>query len=220
MGANDGQNYFNEVNPSTGAVTTYPTTVNPYNVHIDSAGTTVWMDGDGIVGLASVPLSPSVGSATTVALTGDDSYVNALMFLPGDSTHAYYTSDTGSRFAGTQGHVGIVNLQTGVTTCFKTSGSCTLFYGVHGGTYDPYTGDLIVFGADEINQITLTGALCGPRSGALAVREHVRPGIPGWLRTPLHRLERRRPLLRGLRDERDNREQQLRFHHDRWRGLR
>jgi len=159
VGTNDGQNYFNEVNPTTGAVTTYPTTVNPYNVHVDSSGTKVWMDGDGIVGLASVPLSPSIGSATTLPLTGDDSYVNALMFLPGDSTHAYYTSDTGPRFAGQYGHVGIINLQTGVTTCFKTSGSCTQYNGVHGGVYDPYTGDLIVFGADEINQITLTGSL-------------------------------------------------------------
>jgi len=159
LGANDGQTYINEVNPSTGAVTTYLSTVQSYNVAVNTDGTEVWSDGDGIVGLASSPLTATgPGPATTLPLTGDDSFVNTLMFAPGSSTLAYYTADY-TRFSGTDGHVGIINLQTGVTTCFKTAGSCTVFYGDHGGVWDPYSGDLIIFGADEVNQITTTGVL-------------------------------------------------------------
>jgi hypothetical protein len=173
VGANDGTDTLQEVNPTTGAVSMYSTSVGsgqvePYNVHVQSDGTRVWVDGDGIPGFASLPLTPTPGAVTSRPITGDDSQVNALMFVPGNSIYAYYTSEcntnnvncnTGSRFGGVQGHVGVINLQTGVTTCFKTAGTCTLFQGVHGGVYDPYTGNLMVFGSNMINEITTSGVL-------------------------------------------------------------
>jgi hypothetical protein len=169
VGANDGSHWVQEVDPGTGTIKSYATTVEPYNLMVQSDSTKVWMDGDGIAGLASMTLTPNPSNPTNLALTGSDSQVNTIMFVPGISNYAFYTSEcntgnaacpVGQRFEGVEGHVGIINLQTGVTSCFKdSSGNCMLYDGVHGGVYDPYTGDLIVFGSNEINQITTSGVL-------------------------------------------------------------
>jgi hypothetical protein len=183
--------YFNEVNPNTGAVTTFSTTASSYNVNVDYAGTTLWADSDGecpdpIAGgicsniLTYITLPPTGQPAHTLTLSGNDLYLNALMFV--DPTHVYYSAQcpvsgssgcTASRYEGQYGHVGTINLATGVTTCFGPSpGVCTTFDGVHGGIYDPFSGDLIVFGYNEINQIN-------PNTGALVAHESVgSPPLP------------------------------------------
>ena len=171
VGANDGTQWLKEVNPTTGAVSLFQTTVQPYNVMVQSDATKAWMDPDGLSGLASMTLTPSPSNPVTLPLTGDDTQVNTIMFVPGDSIHAFYTSEcnsnnaacpVGSRFQGVQGHVGMINLQTGATTCFKDStGKCILYQGVHGGVYDPFSGDLIVFGSNMVNQISTSGVLVG-----------------------------------------------------------
>jgi hypothetical protein len=167
VGANDGTDWVQEVDPTTAAISSYHTTVEPYNLMVQSDSTKVWMDGDGVPGLASMTLTPLPGNPATLTLTGDDSQVNTIVFIPGVSTYAFYTSEcntnnaacpVGTRFDGVQGHVGIINLLTGATSCFKSnSGSCILFQGVHGAVYDPYSGDLIVFGSNMVNQITTSG---------------------------------------------------------------
>jgi hypothetical protein len=166
VGANDGTSNFNEVNPNTGAVVTYSSTMSSLNVMVDASGTRVYMDpdpGPGMGNLAWAPLGPPIGAATTVTLTGDDTRLNSVIFV--DATHAYYAAELGPRYQGQTGHVGIIDLTPGsptfgTTTCFKTAGVCTVFNGVHGGVYDPFTSDLFIFGWNVINQINpVTGTL-------------------------------------------------------------
>ena len=184
--------YFNEVNPNTGAVTTYSTTASSYNVNVNYNGTIVYADSDGECPnptaattppgictnrLTYIKLPPNGQTAQTLPLSGDDLYLNSLMIV--DSTHAYYTAQcpisgnptcTAARYEGQYGHVGTINLATGKTTCFGPSpGVCTIFDGVHGGIYDPFTGDLMVFGWNEINQIN-------PTTGLLVAQESVPNG--------------------------------------------
>jgi hypothetical protein len=167
-GTNQPYNGFNEVNPNTGVATTFASTIYSYNLMVDSSGTKLWMDGDpGSGSLAWVPLSPSspsVGAPTTLTLSGDDVNLNTVMFV--DPTHIYYTAELGTRFEGMTGHVGTIDVTTGKTTCFKTAGVCTVFNGVHGGSYDPFTGDLMVYGWNQINQID-------PATGVLVASETV-----------------------------------------------
>jgi hypothetical protein len=157
---NDQSPWFNEVDPNTGA-TTYNSNIYSLNVMVDAAGTKVWMDGDpGSGSLAWSPLTPGggIGASTTLALSGDDVNLNTVIFV--DSTHVYYVAELPPQFQGLTGHVGTLNVTTGKTTCYKTAGVCTTFTGVHGGVYDPFTKNLIVFGSNIINQINpVTGAL-------------------------------------------------------------
>jgi hypothetical protein len=188
-GGNPANPYFNEVDPNTGAVTTYSAAASSYNVNVDFAGTTLWSSSDGEcpnpVGICAnilsyITLPPNGQTAHALTITGDDMYLNSLMFV--DATHVYYTAQcpisgssgcTASRYEGQYGHVGTINLVTGKTTCFGPSpGVCTTFDGVHGGIYDPFSGDLIVFGYNQINQIN-------PNTGALVSSETVpSPPLP------------------------------------------
>jgi hypothetical protein len=161
----DNAPWFNEVNPNTGVATTYNSNIYSLNVMVDSTGTQVWMDGDpGSGSLAWAPLTPSIGATTTLTLSGDDVNLNTVIFV--DPTHVYYTAELGPRFQGQTGHVGMLDTNTGKTTCFKTAGVCTTFNGVHGGVYDPFTKDLIVFGYNQVNQID-------PTTGNLVASETV-----------------------------------------------
>ncbi|MDA4126287.1 MAG: hypothetical protein OK452_03655 [Thaumarchaeota archaeon] len=167
----DNAPWFNEVNPNTGVATTYNSNIYSLNVMVNSDGTRVYMDGDpGTGSLAWAPLTPTIGATTTLLLSGDDVNLNTVIFK--DPTHVYYMAELGPRFQGTTGHVGTLDPTTGKTTCFKTAGVCTVFNGVHGGVYDPFTQDLIVFGYNVVNQID-------PTTGALIATESVAALNPG-----------------------------------------
>ena len=162
---NDQSPWFNEVNPNTGVATTYNSNIYSLNVMVDSYGTKVWMDGDpGSGSLAWSSLTPAIGPSNTLTLSGDDVNLNTVIFV--DPLHTYYAAEMPPQFKGLTGHVGTINMTTGKTTCFKTAGVCTQFNGVHGGAFDPFTGDLIVFGSNIINQIN-------PATGALVATETV-----------------------------------------------
>jgi hypothetical protein len=168
---NDQSPWFNEVNPNTGVATTYNSNIYSLNVMVNSDGTRVYMDGDpGSGSLAWSPLTPTIGASTTLPLSGDDVNLNNVIFV--DATHVYYVAELPPQFKGVTGHVGTINMTTGVTTCFKTGGACTTFNGVHGGVFDPFTNNLIVFGSNIINQIN-------PTTGALVATETVATLNPG-----------------------------------------
>jgi hypothetical protein len=183
---NDQSPWFNEVDPNTGAVTTYCTTscsspsgIYTLNVMISSDGTRVYGDGDpGSGSLFWAPLNPLPApntplsaSTNSLTLSGDDVNLNTVVFM--SPTLAYYVTNLPPQFEGQTGHVGILNPTTGVTTCFKTGNSCTVFNGVHGMSYDPFTGDLFVFGSNIINQIN-------PNTGALVATETISALNTNW----------------------------------------
>jgi hypothetical protein len=174
---NDQSQWFNEVDPNTGAVTSFSSNTYSLNVMVSSDGTRVYMDGDGCQpngsggclplsnNLAWAPLTPTVGPASnTLTLTGDDTVLNTVIFV--SPTLAYYVAELTPQFRGETGHIGVLNPTTGVTTCFKTGASCTVYNGVHGAVYDPFSKDLIVFGYDVVDQIN-------PATGAVVATETV-----------------------------------------------
>jgi hypothetical protein len=168
---NDQSPYINEVDPNTGVVTSYGTSpggqaIYSLNVMVSSDGTRIYSDGDGCQSngsggclqgsqnLAWANLGPTPGASNQLTLSGSDTVVNTVIFM--SPTVAYYVAELGPQFQGQHGHIGTLNPQTGVTTCFKTGSSCTDYQGVHGASYDPFTKDLIVFGWNIVSQVNAT----------------------------------------------------------------
>ena len=179
VGSNDLSNNFYDIT-TAGVVTVHSlgsSTVQPFNVMANSAGTTMYADADnGQNIIASVPLTPSIGTGTTITFTAGstDTSLNTIQFVGGT---AYYVAETSSRFGGATGHVGVITFPsstTATTTCFQdATGACITYNGAHGMSYDPFTGDLMVFGANEINQISLAPATSCPSGGCLLYHETV-----------------------------------------------
>ncbi len=153
---------INVVDPNSATLVTSETTDGqvPSHVMVDPSGNTGYTTADpGTV--VSIPLNP-LGPGTSHALTGDDGTTTGSGFgvdtiVWSDATHAFYTSDHSGDFGG-GGDVGTINLSTFVTTCFKApSGACMYYPGAHGMAYDPFTGDLFIFGATHITQLDTSG---------------------------------------------------------------
>jgi hypothetical protein len=102
------------------------------------SGTTVWTSKEA-GSLVAISL-PSL-TAVTHTVSGDDNGVTQLAFDA--SGNAYYTDS--SNFG--DGDFGTINLTT-----FTTKRLLSNLPAAHGLSYDPYTGDLILFGAGSITQ--------------------------------------------------------------------
>jgi hypothetical protein len=154
VGVNCGGNQqITEVDPSSGAVTSYVSTtgVSPSHIMADVAGN-AWYSADGCGSYNQGAVAFGSGAGTTKTITGDDTYVNTLIWnlnSPNENL-AYYTS---SNCCGGNGHFGTLNVATLTTTCVKSAGECVNFPGAHGGFFDPYTGDVIIVGGGHITQI-------------------------------------------------------------------
>ena len=147
---------INEISPTTGYLVSTISTpgVDPSHIMADVAGNAWYSaDGCGSSNQGKVAFGSSTGSAVT--LTGDDSFVNTIVWnsLTNNENLAYYTS--GACCAG-GGHFGTLDTTTMTTTCVKVSGECESFPGAHGEIFDPYTGDIIIVGGNHITQIDPT----------------------------------------------------------------
>jgi uncharacterized repeat protein (TIGR01451 family) len=128
-----------EVNPTTGAVTT-ENQVNGAHLALDPSGQYVWTSPQPGP-LYKLPIDP-LGPATQETLTGDDTTVTHLAF---DSAgQAFYVSSGPGGF----GSFGLIDLTT-----FTTQRIYSNLPAAHGITYDPFTGDLFLVGADSVAQI-------------------------------------------------------------------
>src|SRR5689334_19914759 len=111
-----------------------------YHLSMDPGGKKVWAAG--IPGpLAEIPLSP-FADGITHQLSGDDTAVTSIAF--DSSRRAYYTS------SGSAGHgsVGLIDLKS-----FTTVRKLANVPAAHGMVFDPFSGDLLLFGADHVTQI-------------------------------------------------------------------
>lgn len=141
-----GQGYaVYQVNPSTGTYTSANPGVNAYHLAVDPGGNVVWASG--IPGaLSSVPINPFGGSGTVLpvhdAATGGSLAITSLAFTPSDGV--FFTSSGGS---GT-GDFGSIDLATGAATILLTGVTAA-----HGMVYDPFSGNLILGGGNQIAQI-------------------------------------------------------------------
>jgi hypothetical protein len=130
-----------QVNPNTGTFTSAPVTTNSYHLALDPSGQSVWtstFEGS----LVNVPLNP-FGSAPTVhTLSGGDTGITTLAFVPGGQD--FYVNGNPNN----GGNFGTINLSTFVTTRILSGVN-----GGHGMIYDPFSGDLILGGGGELVQI-------------------------------------------------------------------
>lgn len=145
-----GTGYIYEVNPSNGNVTALNAGMGTFEITVAPGGNVVVGGGSegGATTITSVPINPTGGSPTVTSVTGSNREVTHITFVPGQPAGtAFYTSggDAGG------GNFGTINLATGVTTAILTNVQYA-----HGMIYDPFTGDLILSGGDELAQIDPT----------------------------------------------------------------
>ncbi|MDA8094119.1 MAG: PEP-CTERM sorting domain-containing protein [Betaproteobacteria bacterium] len=150
-GQGTGQIY--QVNPNNGAYTALNAGMNAYEVTVDPNNDVVWGGGSegGAVTFTSVPINPP-GGAPTVATahmaSGAPISITHLTFAPGQAAGtAFYTSGGD----GGGGSFGTIDLATGLVTPIFTNVQYA-----HGMVYDPFTGDLIISGGNELAQINPT----------------------------------------------------------------
>jgi hypothetical protein len=133
------------VNP-VGPIVTGASTSGPAAFHlaVDPAGTHVYASGiPG--GLSRVPIGGAFGTPGTVfSISGSTTAITSIIFTPGLTYYTNADADGGGQF-------GTVVLNTVANTAVTTA----LFTGVdaaHGGTYDPFTGHVLIFGDGHIRQ--------------------------------------------------------------------
>ena len=113
---------------------------NSFHVSLDPTGRYLWSFG--LPGtLAKIPLSP-FGGATSHPLSGDDLEITHIVFDA--EGRAYYTA---SGFDG-HGSFGRIDLER-----FETHRLIERLEAAHGMTFDGFTGNLILFGGNEVAQI-------------------------------------------------------------------
>ncbi|MDA8383358.1 MAG: PEP-CTERM sorting domain-containing protein [Betaproteobacteria bacterium] len=139
-----------QVNPGNGAYIALSAGMNTYEVTVDPSHDVVWGGGSegNTVTFTSVPIHPA-GGAPTVATahlaSGAPISITHLTFVAGQAAGtAFYTSggDSGG------GSFGTIDLATGRVTPIFTNVKYA-----HGMVYDPFTGDLIISGGNELAQI-------------------------------------------------------------------
>jgi WD40 repeat protein len=134
-------NAVHQVNPNNGTFTSATPTVNAFHLAVDPGKQVVWASS--IPGaLASLPINPFGGSGSILSLSGDDTAITSLAFTPGGTV--FYTNAGASGF----GSFGTIDLTTGVTTRKLANVAAA-----HGMVFDPFSGDLILGGSDQIAQI-------------------------------------------------------------------
>ena len=139
-------NAVHQVDLSGGGFTTATPGVDAYHLVVDPGKQIVWASS--IPGtLSSVPINPFGAAGTPKTITGDDTAITSMAFTP--SGTVFYTSSGG----GGTGSFGTIDLSgaNAVTTRILSS-----LPAAHGIQYDPFSGDLILGGADEIAQIDPT----------------------------------------------------------------
>jgi hypothetical protein len=142
-------NAVHEVDPVTGTFTTATPGVSAFHLAVDPSKEVVWASG--IPGaLSMLDINPGLsGPGIVLGLSGDDTAITSLAFTPSDGV--FYTASGSGGF----GNFGSINLTTGVTTRFLSSVPAA-----HGMQFDPFTGDLILVGSNQITQIdTVTHAV-------------------------------------------------------------
>jgi hypothetical protein len=140
-----------KVNPTTGAFTTVGTGgPTAYEMMVAPNGTIYSSGSEGGTPTPSSYTSTLSGPGTPHTVTGSDPGVTHIAWS--DATHAFYTANLTNDAGG--GNFGIIN-----TTTFVTTRLITGLAAAHGMTFDPFSGDLILFGGDSISQIDPTTGL-------------------------------------------------------------
>jgi hypothetical protein len=136
-----GNNRVYQVNPADGTFTAARAGGNSFHLSLNPDGHSVWtssFEGN----LVNVSLAPFGSLPVIHALTGDDTGITSLAFVPGG--RAFYVNGNPNN----GGNFGVIDLTT-----FHTTRLITGLDGGHGLIYDSYTGDLILGGGGRLVQI-------------------------------------------------------------------
>jgi len=147
-------NAIYQVNPSNGATTSAAPNMNAFELAVDPNHQVVWSGGSeaGDQHISSTPINPfGSGGGTPVSVSGSVNSITHISFGPGGT--AYYTT---AAVNGTSAHFGTINLSTGVTTDLLTAANGQLW---HGMEFDPFSGDFILAGGNQLQQVTPAGTI-------------------------------------------------------------
>ena len=114
------------------------------HVALDPSGLIVWSGAGQPGDLAETPLNP-FGNGIRHSLNGDDLAITQIVFDA--NGHSYYSSSGAGGF----GNFGFIDLNTFTTTRLLSN-----LPAAHGMAYDPFTGDLMLFGDSHITQFDPT----------------------------------------------------------------
>ncbi|HWY85556.1 MAG TPA: PEP-CTERM sorting domain-containing protein [Gemmataceae bacterium] len=152
-----GQGPIYHVDPSNGHVLQTLTTggVTVYHIALSPDGNTVYGGGSegGSAGLAVVPTNP-YANGTTKTVTGSNSIITGVAF--DGQGNGFYTS-SGVNGGGNFGTL------TGLPNAPVTKALITNLTAAHGITYDPFTGDFILVGGNQIAQVDTSGKILSTR---------------------------------------------------------
>lgn len=139
---------IHNVKISTGMVTTTASTLNVFHLEVPDANT-VYGTGIPSAGISSHPIVAGVvGVGVNIAPAAGSTSVTQIIATPGPT---FYTNSG----AGGMGDFGTIVIgATYVTTLIAANVPAA-----HGGTYDPFTNTVILFGDGHITQYDLAGAL-------------------------------------------------------------
>lgn len=153
-----------EVDPTSGNVTSVNSGLSAdYHLTVAPDGSVVYTAG--LPGnAATVPINP-LQNGTAHTITGDDTSITQIAFVPGVTSYAYYTSSSENG----NGDFGVLDLST-----YRTTRLFSNVPAAHGMVYDPYTGDLILSGANQVEQIQP-----GPGGTASVVSTYTQSGLTG-----------------------------------------
>jgi hypothetical protein len=149
---------INTISKTTGTPTAYPSPVAVFHLDVADA-TTVY--GSGIPGfLARHTINPdgSLTAGTLIALSGADTTITQLITTPG----GYFYTSSGPGGFGSYGMLTFTGAASATTTRFYGTGGIlgpAFLAAAHGGTYDPFTGSVIIMGSTHVTQLSLAGAI-------------------------------------------------------------
>jgi hypothetical protein len=145
VGSSDDGTKMNLVDPSTAAVQIIDAGVPVNHIAVDPSGAKAYGTSYRQLGsVAQVGLDP-FAPLTPATVSGDEKSIVSIAF--GTDGTGYYTTGAGG-FASAKGTLGVVDPAT-----FTTTRKMNNIDGDHGMVFDTFTGDLITFGDDVIQQI-------------------------------------------------------------------
>ena len=139
---------IHNVRISDGMVTTTASTLNVFHLEVPDANT-VYGTGIPSAGISSHPIVAGVvGAGVNIAPAAGSSTVTQIIVTPGPT---FYTNSGPGGF----GDFGMIVIGATYTTSLIASNVPA----AHGGTYDPFTNTVILFGDGHITQYSIAGVL-------------------------------------------------------------
>jgi len=155
---------ISNIKKSDATVQTVASPVDVFHLEVTSATTVLGSGVPGGVARHSLAVGTGdLGAGTQIVHAGgpDASITQVITGAPGNLF--FYTASGGGGF----GNYGAITFDTGnpdTANTFTTSRIHTALPAAHGGVFDPFTGDVFIFGDDHMTQLDLAGNIVSDRN--------------------------------------------------------